>query len=88
MDRLREGDSRVQYLNASGSAERYGFSTRHWLRLVDSGKAPQPTRFGRLTRWSLKSLEEWEADGCRPVRPSQTTKLAGCPSTLTGRPSR
>ena len=60
--------SAKKYLDAKGCAARYGFSWRHWLRLVDSGRAPQPTRFGRLTRWSSASLESWEADGCRPVR--------------------
>lgn len=57
-----------QYLDAKGCGVRYGFSWRHWLRLCDAGKAPAPTRFGRLVRWSLVSLEEWEAGGCRPVR--------------------
>ena len=54
----------VQFLTAKACSQRYGFSARHFLRLVDAGKAPRPTRFGRLTRWSLKSLEEWEAAGC------------------------
>jgi predicted DNA-binding transcriptional regulator AlpA len=54
----------VQYLTAKACSRRYGFSVRHWLRLVDSSCAPRSTRFGRLTRWSLKSLEEWESQGC------------------------
>ena len=58
----------VTHVDADACASRYGISKRHWLRLVDSGRAPQPTRFGRLCRWSLSSLEEWEANGCRPVR--------------------
>ncbi len=57
-----------RYCDADGCASRYGFSRRHWLRLVDRQAAPSPTRFGRLTRWSLSRLAEWEADGCRPVR--------------------
>lgn len=62
------GGNGVRYLNADGCAVRYGFSRRHWFRLVDSGRAPQPTHFGRLVRWSLDSLSEWEAGGCKPIR--------------------
>src|SRR5574340_28085 len=32
----------ARFLDARGCAERYGFSWRHWLRLVDAGRAPQP----------------------------------------------
>ena len=54
----------VRYLDTKGCGARYGFSSRHWLRLVDSGRAPQPVRFGRLVRWSVAALESWEAAGC------------------------
>ena len=55
----------TRYLDARQCSQRYGFSVRHWLRLVDAGKAPQPVRFGRLARWSVhQTLEKWEADGC------------------------
>jgi predicted DNA-binding transcriptional regulator AlpA len=60
--------SAKKFLDAKECAVRYGVSWRHWLRLVDSGRAPQPTRFGRLVRWSRPALEAWEADGCKPVR--------------------
>jgi predicted DNA-binding transcriptional regulator AlpA len=53
-----------RYEAAQACSQRYGFSVRHWLRLVDSGRAPQPVRFGRLTRWSVNTLEEWEQAGC------------------------
>lgn len=53
-----------EYLDAPQCGERFGFSARHWVRLVDSGRAPQPVRFGRLTRWSIESLKQWESDGC------------------------
>jgi predicted DNA-binding transcriptional regulator AlpA len=56
------------YLDAKACAIRYGFSVRHWLRLVDAGKAPLPVRFGRLTRWSLQAIEAWECAGCKAVR--------------------
>jgi predicted DNA-binding transcriptional regulator AlpA len=35
--------------------------------LVDAGKAPQPTRFGRSVRWADSVLTAWEADGCQEV---------------------
>ena len=64
----RIGGHGERYLDADGCAVRYGFSRRHWFRLVDSKRAPQSTRFGRLVRWSLESLSEWEAGGCKPIR--------------------
>lgn len=63
------GTSR-EYLDAPQCGERFGFSARHWVRLVDAGRAPQPIRFGRLTRWSIRTLEEWEAAACPNCRPS------------------
>jgi len=60
--------SAKRFLDARECATRYGCSWRHWLRLVDSGRAPQPTRFGRLVRWSIATLEAWEAEGCPAVR--------------------
>lgn len=53
-----------EYFDAPQCGERFGFSARHWVRLVDAGRAPQPIRFGRLTRWSKQTLKQWEADGC------------------------
>ena len=61
-------DSPAQYLDAQGCSSRYGFSDRHWFRLVDMGKAPPPTRFGRLVRWNVAVLKEWEAAGCPSCR--------------------
>ena len=57
-----------KFLDVKDCAGRYGLSPRTWWRLVDSGRAPQPTRFGRLVRWSLSALEAWESEGCRSVR--------------------
>lgn len=65
---LTPTDSSVKYVDAKGCGARYGISWRHWLRLVDSGRAPQPVRFGRLVRWSLACLESWEAAGCPSCR--------------------
>lgn len=56
-----------KFLSGRQCAERYGFSERHWQRLVDSGKAPTGTKFNRLVRWSIDSLRDWERNGCQPV---------------------
>lgn len=56
------------YLTAKLCAARYDVSHRHWTRLVDAGKAPQPTRLGRSLRWSVETLIEWERSGCSTVR--------------------
>lgn len=61
-------NSTAKFLTDKLCGVRYEISSRHWRRLVDSGRAPQPTRFGGATRWSVAALEEWEAAGCRPIR--------------------
>lgn len=61
-------DATVTHVDADACASRLGISKRHWIRLVDSGRAPQPARLGRLVRWSLATLQIWEAGGCKPVR--------------------
>ena len=60
--------SAKKFLDVKECAVRYGMSSRTWIRLVDSGRAPQPTHFGRLVRWSLAVLEKWDADGCPRIR--------------------
>lgn len=62
------------HLDSAGCAARYNFSKRHWLRLVDAGRVPQPVRFGKLTRWPVRSLEAWEADDCPDLRQQRRTK--------------
>ncbi len=67
-ERIGETESRAVAIDADACAIRYGISKRHWLRLVDRGAAVAPIRLGRLVRWSLESLLEWERGGCRPIR--------------------
>lgn len=67
MSAAAQAASAARYEAALACSRRYGFSVRHWLRLVDAGKAPRPVRFGRLTRWSVETLEEWESQGCPRV---------------------
>lgn len=75
-ERIGGPESRAVAIDADACASRYGISKRHWLRLVDAGKAPQPLRLGRLVRWAIasgcSSLEAWEADGCPKVRQLST----------------
>ncbi len=63
-----EIDAAARYLTASQCGDRYRISTSHWRRLVDSGRAPTPTRFGRLLRWHLLTLDEWDEGGNKPLR--------------------
>ncbi len=62
------------HVDADACASRLGISKRHWLRLVDRGAAPQPTRLGRLVRWKISTLDEWETNGCKPIRQVGRTK--------------
>jgi predicted DNA-binding transcriptional regulator AlpA len=58
-------------LDARQCAALLGCSPRHWARLVDTGKAPESLKLGRLSRWNAESIRVWIADGCRPVRNSR-----------------
>lgn len=77
-ERIGEPESRADvaatHVDADACASRLGISRRHWTRLVDSGRAPQPVRLGRLVRWSITSLETWERGGCRPIRTVSVTR--------------
>ena len=65
---LTPATSPARWKDAEQCAARYGFSKRHWLRLVDAGKAPQGTKFGRLIRWADDILNSWDDAGCPPTR--------------------
>ena len=65
------------HLSADDCGARYSFSGKHWRRLVDAGNAPQPVRFGgKLVRWAVSVLEEWEKAGCPAVRTVSISKRA------------
>ena len=64
--------SAAKFLDADQCATRYGFSTEHWRRLVDAGKAPQPRRFGRLVRWAKSDLDAWDEQGNLPIRSTRS----------------
>ena len=55
-------------LDVEAFADVLGVSSRHVRRLVDAGKAPQPTRLGGCVRWPRHVVESWIADGCPAIR--------------------
>ena len=55
-------------LTARECASLLNISSRHWLRLVDGGRAPAPLRLGAAVRWDRRALLDWLAAGCPPVR--------------------
>ena len=58
----------AKFLDANDCASRDPVAPAPWRRLVDAGRAPQPVRLGRLVRWAIRTLDEWEATGCPSVR--------------------
>ena len=55
-------DNEPLFLTAGECAARYNISERHFKRLVETGRLPKPLKFGRNSRWSLRSLEENELE--------------------------
>lgn len=55
-------------LDARQVAELIGCSWRTVLRLADAGKLPAGLKIGALRRWDAERIEQWIADGCKPVR--------------------
>lgn len=49
-------------------------STKHVRRMADAGRCPAPIRLGGLVRWHRKTVEDWIAAGCPPVR---TARMGG-----------
>jgi excisionase family DNA binding protein len=55
-------------LDVRAVARELDCSTRHVYRLADNGRMPPPVRLGALVRWPRLTLEEWIANGCKPIR--------------------
>ncbi len=55
-------------LDVRAVAEMLNCSPRHVYRLADAGRMPAPIKLGSLVRWSRKTLDEWLATGCKPIR--------------------
>ena len=61
-------ESPSQLLDVRRVAVLLGCITIHTYRLSDGGKMPRPRHVGTLVRWTKAEVEQWVADGCRPVR--------------------
>lgn len=55
-------------LDADGVAAMIRCSTKHALRMADSGRMPPCIKLGKLRRWQRAVIEKWIADGCPTVR--------------------
>ena len=58
-------------LDVKNLAAMLNCSTRHCLRMADSGKMPRPLRLGSLRKWHRDTIDQWLADGCPSVRGGQ-----------------
>ena len=63
----------AELLDVRAVAALLGCSARHIYRLADAGRMPRPVKLGQLVRWRRGELEQWVADGCRPVRSARGT---------------
>ena len=63
----RAADERL-LLDLPAVAREVYCSTRHFQRLVDAGRAPQPVRLGALVRWPRETIERWVRLGCPDLR--------------------
>jgi predicted DNA-binding transcriptional regulator AlpA len=61
------------FLTIGQCAARYNISVRHFRQLVDLGEMPKPFKLGRVVRWSVKVLEEFEAAAAKKLQ-RQTNK--------------
>jgi predicted DNA-binding transcriptional regulator AlpA len=61
IDSVQEDQNISPFLTAGQCAMRYKISERHFRQLVDTGEMPKPLKFGRSSRWSLQTLEEFES---------------------------
>jgi excisionase family DNA binding protein len=57
-----------QLLDVRAVAALLDCSSRHVYRMADAGQMPSPLRLGSLVRWSRQTVEQWIAEGCKPVR--------------------
>ena len=51
-----------RYLTAEQCATRFAISLRHFKYLVAAGEMPSPVKFGKCSRWSITTLEEYESE--------------------------
>jgi predicted DNA-binding transcriptional regulator AlpA len=46
-------------VNDADAAKLVRCSRSHWRRMVAAGKAPPPTKLGKLSRWPVAQLQRW-----------------------------
>lgn len=61
------GHDPAELLDVRAVADLLGCSTRHVLRLSDSGRMPPPYKLGQLIRWNRRRLLEWIDESCPQV---------------------
>lgn len=61
----------ARLLDVAAVADLLGVSTRHVYRMADGGRMPRPVKLGGANRWDRIAIENWIADGCRPVDPKR-----------------
>ena len=59
------------FLTADDLAAILKCSGRTVYRLADTGKIPQPCRFGGLIRWNAVTFNSWVAQGCLSCKPAR-----------------
>ena len=64
----RKPASEVLLITKHEAAGLMAVSARTLDRLVSRGEFPAPIRLGGMRRWNRADLEQWIADGCKPVR--------------------
>jgi predicted DNA-binding transcriptional regulator AlpA len=67
-----DGISKALLLNVNKVAEMIDCSPRHVYRLEADGKMPRGLRLGALVRWPSNAIEDWIANGCRPISANAT----------------
>lgn len=69
MIRPTESFGIVRFLSVEQTGRRYHVAARTIYRWSDEGIMPSPIRISGTVRWSIESLEKWEADGFPRVVP-------------------
>lgn len=64
----RKTEAVAALLSVGDVAQMLGCSARHIYRLADAGRMPPPVKLGSLVRWPRTAIDDWVANGCRPVR--------------------
>jgi excisionase family DNA binding protein len=59
--------TRRRLIDVDEVAQKLGMSKRNVFRLADAGGLPASVHLGRLRRWDERELDEWIANGCKPV---------------------